>query len=70
MNVTENEFHFVLVCPFYRDLRIKLLPCYYYTWPTVTKFKLLMQNKQCGVVKKLAKYKMCISRLCKTEINI
>ena len=56
MNVIENEFHFVLVCPFYRDLRNKILPRYYCTWPTITKFQSLMQTKQSGVLNKLAKF--------------
>ena len=56
MNVIENEFHFVLVCSFYRDLRNKILPRYYCTWPTITKFQSLMQTKQSGVLNKLAKF--------------
>ena len=29
MNTVEDEYHFVLVCPFYRDIRVRCLPRYY-----------------------------------------
>ena len=29
LNDTEDEFHFVLICPFYSDLRTHCLPKYY-----------------------------------------
>ena len=38
MNMVEDEFHFVLVCPAFRDLRKDILPIYYCTWPTTTNF--------------------------------
>lgn len=33
MNVVEDEYHFVLVCPTYRSLRKLYLPIYYCSWP-------------------------------------
>ena len=39
MNTIENEYHFLLVCPFYADLRRKYLSPYYCRWPTLNKFK-------------------------------
>ena len=38
MNMVKDEFHFVLVCPAFRDLRKDILPKYYCTRPTTTKF--------------------------------
>ena len=38
MNVIESEYHFLLICPLYNDIRTKYLPRYYFTWPTVNKF--------------------------------
>ena len=38
-NVVENEFHFLLACPYYIDLRRKYLPAYYCSWPSLHKFK-------------------------------
>ena len=45
MNVIESEFHFMLICPLYAELRSKYLNRYYCRWPTVHKFHKLM-NKQ------------------------
>ncbi len=38
----ENEYHFLLICPFYSDIRAKYLPRYYNHWPTLNKFDKLM----------------------------
>jgi len=35
MNMIENEYHFLSVCPFYQDLRRTLLPNYYCSWHTL-----------------------------------
>ena len=56
MNTIENEYHFLLVCPFYADLRRKYLSPYYCRWPTLNKFKSLMQNKTDTTVNKLSKF--------------
>ena len=69
MNVVENEFHFVLICPFYRDLRNQILPRFFCSWPTLHKFVTLMQNKQSGVNKKLAKYVFLATRKRDGAIN-
>ena len=52
----EDEYHFVLVCPIYSNLRQKYIRHYYYNRPGVYKFKLLMQTKQQEVLQKLGKY--------------
>ena len=57
MGCIENEYHFLLICPFYRDLRISILPRYYNNWHTQQKFLNLMKSSQTSVLKKkLAKY--------------
>lgn len=56
MGYIENEYHFLLICPFYRDLRASILPRYYNNWPTQQKFLNLMNSSQTSVLKKLAKY--------------
>ena len=38
MQQTESEYPFLLVCPAYNDLRVKFLPRYYMSWPTLHKF--------------------------------
>ena len=37
----ENEYHFMLVCPLYRDIRNEILPHYYSVWPNQRKFETL-----------------------------
>ena len=56
MNVTEDEYHFILVCPIYRHLRNELLPKYYCRWPTKQKFVQLKGSSSAVVLNKLAKY--------------
>ena len=45
MNMVEDEYHFLLACPAYRDLRKIYFKKYYYTWPSLYKFKTLMSSK-------------------------
>ena len=42
MNILECEYHFLLVFPKYRDLRIQSVPLYYCHWPTYHKFESLL----------------------------
>ena len=37
-NMIENEYHHLIICSKYKDLRQKYLKKYYYTWPTLQKF--------------------------------
>ena len=52
----ENEYHFLLICSKYSDLRSKYIKKYYYTWPTQQKFINLMTSNSRIVLNKLAKY--------------
>ena len=54
MNVIENEFHFLLVCPKYRHLRY--FKPYFCQWPNVNKFKSLMSSQNSNTLVKLSKY--------------
>ena len=56
MNIIECEYHVLLVCPKYRDLRIKLFPPYYCHWPTYNKFESLLCQNSKLVKEKIAKY--------------
>ena len=42
--IIENEYHFLLACPLYRDLRQKYLKPYFCRWPTLHKFDQLMST--------------------------
>ena len=45
MNILECEYHVLLVCPKYRDLRMIFFRLYYCHWPACHKFEsLLCQN--------------------------
>ena len=56
MNVIENEFHFLFVCPKYRHLRIKYFKPYFCQRPNVNKFKILMSSQNRNTLLKLSKY--------------
>ena len=56
MNVVENEYHFLLVCPLYRSLRVELIPKYFRTWPNLNKFEMLLQTKNVKHLNLLGKY--------------
>ena len=56
MNKPETEFHFLLVCPLYADIRRKYLAPYYCRWPSVYKFKSLMQSNNKKTLINLSKY--------------
>ena len=48
----ENEHHFLLICQKYTQLRKKYLPRFYHTWPTVQKFRQLLEasNKKIIII--------------------
>jgi hypothetical protein len=45
LNAIENEYHFLLVCPKYRDLRRKYFKAFYCRWPSIYKFDNLMSSR-------------------------
>ena len=55
-NMTENEYHFLLICPKYSDLRNKYIKRYYFTWPTIQKFTNLMSKNSKFIVNNLSKF--------------
>ena len=63
MNVIENEFHFVLVCPFYKQLRNECLPRYYCHWLSLLKFKRYMKSTNKKLISKVAKFVYLATRL-------
>ena len=55
-NVIECEFHFVLVCPLYIDLRKRYIAKKFYLFPNFNKFNILMSNKDAVIIRNLAMY--------------
>ena len=58
----ENEYHFLLICKKYTDLRSKYIKRYYYTWPTIQKFTNLMSENSKTTVRNIAKF-ICFANL-------
>lgn len=56
MGCVENEYHFVLVCPAYRTVRLEYLPKYYCSWPNIFKLFHLLQAKSKSITIKLCSY--------------
>ena len=56
LNQIETEYHFLLICPFYRDLRLQYIKRYYQTWPNLKKFENLMISKNKQTIINLSKY--------------
>lgn len=52
----ENEYHFLIVCPQYRELRIKYLKPYFCHWPTIQKFETLKSSVSQKSLINLAKF--------------
>lgn len=56
MHKIEDEFHFLLVCPNYRELRRKYLKPYFCHWPTLRKFETIMSSTSKNIIHNLAKF--------------
>ena len=52
----EDEYHFILICPCYIDLRKKYIKKYYYVKPSMFKFVELLKNDKRTILKNLAIY--------------
>lgn len=56
MHDLEDEYHFVLICPRYNDIRQKYIKRYYCVNPSVIKFIELLNTNCKNVLKNLALY--------------
>ena len=56
MKTIESEYHFLLVCPKFRDLKKKYFKSYYCHWPTIHKFESLLSSNSKKVICNLSKY--------------
>ena len=54
--VLENEFHFMIVCQLYDDIRLVYIPLYYYQFPSYTKFYSLMSSENETLIRNTAMY--------------
>ena len=53
-NLVETEYHFLLCCTQYRDIRIKYLG--HQSWPTLNKFNSFMSTKNSNLLYKISKF--------------
>ena len=49
-----DEFHYALVCPFFNEFRKKYIPCKFWKYPNIVRFKLLFDTSNKNVLIKLA----------------
>ena len=56
LNVIESEYHLLLVCPFYIELRRKYFKPYFCHWPTLNKFDKLMTSESKCTILSLSKF--------------
>ena len=63
MNAVETEYHFLLVCPRYTDLRRKFLKPYFCHWPSINKFNTLLMGSSKPAMIKTAKFIYYASQL-------
>ena len=56
LHMVESEYHFLLVCPLYNDLRKKYFKNYFCRWPTLNKFDALMSNSSKSKTLSLSKF--------------
>ena len=54
LNDIEDEYHFVIKCPYYADIRNTLIPTYYRSRPSMFKFIELLNCSNKIVLRKLA----------------
>ena len=57
-----NEFHYILICPFFVNSRNTFIKSYYRTPPCTTKFNQLLNTKKLSELLKLMKFKDIITK--------
>ena len=55
-SVLEDEFHFTLECPLYKDIRKKYIKRYYWQRPNMVKFIELFLSENCQIIKNLSMF--------------
>ena len=53
-NTIEDEFHFMLECPLYQELRQKYIKKYYWKRPNIIKFQELLSSENKNVLKNMS----------------
>jgi hypothetical protein len=53
LNEVGDEFHYMLVCPFFCHQRERYIPTYYFSRPNVLKFKELLSTENFDLFKNI-----------------
>ena len=54
--ISEDEYHFVIECKLFNELRIKYLPRYFWVRPSMYKFVELLHSENITHIRKLGTY--------------
>jgi hypothetical protein len=68
-NDIEDEYHFIIICPLYTDLRKKIIKRFYHIRPSVSKFVDLMNSNNKSECMSLSKFVLRALCLRNTYIN-
>lgn len=63
MRQPESEYHFLLVCPAYHDLRLSLFPNSYSSWPNLQKFENLMKIKTRKITNNISRFIVAANKI-------
>ena len=69
MSQIESEYHFLLACPLYTELRRKIFKPYFCHWPNLNKFDQLMLSNSKQVTLSIAKFICFAQELRKSDLN-
>ena len=56
LSCVEDEFHFLMICPAFKDLRTLYLPNFQTTYPSWGKFLTILTSENVDVIKSLSSY--------------
>jgi len=69
-NKIEDEYHFMLECILYRELRVKFIPRYYRMHPNMFKLIELFKSNDVSIVKNLSVYIYKAFEIRKNNVNL
>ena len=59
LNVNDDEYHYIMICPYFRQRRGPYLKHYFYTRPNMLKFDQLISSENKRSLSRLAKMYYC-----------
>ena len=68
-NEVEDEYHFVIKCPLYDDIRIQFLNRTIYIRPSMEKCISLLKSNNTNILVKFSKF-ICVAMIRRNEISI